>query len=278
MYVKPLQTFIAIEGNRNMHFIVCIKQVPGTTEIKIDPNTNTLIREGVESILNPFDAYAIEEAVRLKEKYGGTVTAISMGPNQCETTLREAVSLGVDNIILLSDRRFAGADTYATSLTLAAAIRKIGDYTLILTGQQAIDGDTGQVGPGIAAHLNIPQTCFVRKIESFDEQQAVVERLLEDGFDRVSMQLPALISVVKEINVPRLPSLRGKRNAKTVPLTVWNCDALGLDEKETGLNGSPTQVLNIFSPHHEKQVEKFEGNSDEAVELIVQRLVDLTKR
>ena len=172
MYVKPLQTFIAIEGNRNMHFIVCIKQVPGTTEIKIDPNTNTLIREGVESILNPFDAYAIEEAVRLKEKYGGTVTAISMGPNQCETTLREAVSLGVDNIILLSDRRFAGADTYATSLTLAAAIRKIGDYTLILTGQQAIDGDTAQVGPGIAAHLNIPQTCFVRKIESFNEQQA----------------------------------------------------------------------------------------------------------
>ncbi|HPV00127.1 MAG TPA: electron transfer flavoprotein subunit beta/FixA family protein, partial [Candidatus Cloacimonas acidaminovorans] len=179
-----------------MHFIVCIKQVPGTTEIKIDPKTNTLIREGVESILNPFDAYAIEEAVRLKEKYGGTVTAISMGPNQCETTLREAVSLGVDNIILLSDRRFAGADTYATSLTLAAAIRKIGDYTLILTGQQAIDGDTAQVGPGIAAHLNIPQTCFVRKIESFNEQQAVVERLLEDGFDRVSMQLPALISVV----------------------------------------------------------------------------------
>ena len=149
-----------------MHFIVCIKQVPGTTEIKIDPKTNTLIREGVESILNPFDAYAIEEAVRLKEKYGGTVTAISMGPNQCETTLREAVSLGVDNIILLSDRRFAGADTYATSLTLAAAIKKIGDFTLILTGQQAIDGDTAQVGPGIAAHLNIPQTCFVRKIES----------------------------------------------------------------------------------------------------------------
>jgi len=261
-----------------MHYIVCVKQVPNTTEIKIDPKTNTLVREGVESILNPFDAYAVEEAVRLKEKYGGTVTAISMGPNQCETTLRETVSLGVDNIILLSDRRFAGADTLATSLTLAAAIRKIGDYTLILTGQQAIDEDTGQVGPGIAAHLKIPQTCYVRKIESFSENSAVVERLLEDGYDRISMQLPAVISVVKEINVPRLPSLRGKKNAKTAVLTVWNCDDLGLNEKETGLNGSPTQVMSIFSPHHEKQVEKFEGNSDEAVELIIEHLSKLTHR
>ena len=261
-----------------MHYIVCVKQVPNTTDIKIDPKTNTLVREGVESILNPFDAYAVEEAVRLKEKYGGTVTAISMGPNQCETTLRETVSLGVDNIILLSDRRFAGADTLATSLTLAAAIRKIGDYTLILTGQQAIDGDTGQVGPGIAAHLKIPQTCYVRKIESFSENSAVVERLLEDGYDRISMQLPAVISVVKEINVPRLPSLRGKKNAKTAVLTVWNCDDLGLNEKETGLNGSPTQVMSIFSPHHEKQVEKFEGNSDEAVELIIEHLSKLTHR
>jgi len=261
-----------------MHYIVCVKQVPNTTEIKIYPKTNTLVREGVESILNPFDAYAVEEAVRLKEKYGGTVTAISMGPNQCETTLRETVSLGVDNIILLSDRRFAGADTLATSLTLAAAIRKIGDYTLILTGQQAIDGDTGQVGPGIAAHLKIPQTCYVRKIESFSENSAVVERLLEDGYDRISMQLPAVISVVKEINVPRLPSLRGKKNAKTAVLTVWNCDDLGLNEKETGLNGSPTQVMSIFSPHHEKQVEKFEGNSDEAVELIIEHLSKLTHR
>ncbi|HPN26486.1 MAG TPA: electron transfer flavoprotein subunit beta/FixA family protein [Candidatus Cloacimonas sp.] len=261
-----------------MHYIVCVKQVPNTTEIKIDPKTNTLVREGVESILNPFDAYAVEEAVRLKEKYGGTVTAISMGPNQCETTLRETVSLGVDNIILLSDRRFAGADTLATSLTLAAAIRKIGDYTLILTGQQAIDGDTGQVGPGIAAHLKIPQTCYVRKIESFSENSAVVERLLEDGYDRISMQIPAVISVVKEINVPRLPSLRGKKNAKTAVLTVWNCDDLGLNEKETGLNGSPTQVMSIFSPHHEKQVEKFEGNSDEAVELIIEHLSKLTHR
>ncbi|MDD2228895.1 MAG: electron transfer flavoprotein subunit beta/FixA family protein [Candidatus Cloacimonetes bacterium] len=261
-----------------MHYIVCIKQVPNTTEIKIDPKTNTLIREGVESILNPFDTYAIEEAVRLKETHGGKVTAISMGPPQCETTLREAVALGVDEIILLSDRRFAGADTWATSLTLAAAIRKIGDYKLILTGQQAIDGDTAQVGPGIAAHLNIPQTCFVRKIEEIDCNKATVQRLMEDGYDRVEMKLPAVISVVKEINSPRLPSLRGKKNAKSVVLTVWNCDDLGLDEKATGLNGSPTQVMSIFSPQHNKQVEKFEGGTDEAVELITKRLHEMSRQ
>lgn len=260
-----------------MKLIVCIKQVPDTTDIKIDPVTNTLIREGVESILNPFDTYAIEEAVRLKEQHGGTITAISMGPPQAEATLREAVSLGVDEIILLSDRRFAGADTWATSYTLAAAIRKVGPFDLVLTGQQAIDGDTAQVGPGIAAHLDIPQTCFVRKIEEVSECKIILQRLMEDGSDRVSVKLPAVISVVKEINSPRLPSLRGKRNAKAVEMKVWNADDLGLDDKDIGLNGSPTQVMNIFSPKHEKQTEKFAGSSEEAAELIVKRLHAITK-
>jgi electron transfer flavoprotein beta subunit len=261
-----------------VRYIVCIKQVPNTTEIKIDPVTNTLVREGVESILNPFDAYAVEEAVRLKEAYGGVVTAISMGPNQVESTLREAVSLGVDEIILLSDRKFAGADTWATSYTLAAAIKRLGEFTLILTGQQAIDGDTAQVGPGIAAHLDIPQTCFVRKIESLDKCKIRVQRLMEDGYDTVEMKIPSLISVVKEINTPRLPSLRGKKNARSAEMTVWNVADLGLDEAKIGLNGSPTQVLNIFSPKHEKQVEKFEGDSDQAAELIIRRLDQFTKR
>ena len=261
-----------------MKIIVCIKQVPNTTEIKIDPQTNTLVREGVESILNPFDTYAIEEAVRLKEQHGGTITAISMGPQQVESALREAISLGVDDIILLSDRRFAGADTWATSYTLAAAIKKIGEFDLILTGQQAIDGDTAQVGPGIAAHLQLPQTCFVRKIESIDSHLTIVQRLMEDGYDRVEMNLPAVISVVKEINVPRLPSLRGKMNSKKAVLTVWNCADLGLDEKEVGLNGSPTQVVHIFTPKIEKKTEKFTGAADEAVELIIKRLDEMTKK
>lgn len=261
-----------------MNLIVCVKQVPNTTEIKIDPVTNTLIREGVESVLNPFDAYAIEEAVRLKEKHGGTITAISMGPPQVESTLREAVALGVDKIILLSDRKFAGADTWATSLTLAAAIRKIGEYDLILTGQQAIDGDTAQVGPGIAAHLNIAQTCFVRKVEAADCYKVILQRLMEDGYDRLEVKLPAVISVVKEINSPRLPSLRGKKNAKSAELTVWNCDDLGLSEKEVGLNGSPTQVVNIFTPKIEKKTEKYTGDPDGAADLIVKRLDELTRR
>ena len=260
-----------------MNIIVCIKQVPNTTEIKIDPHTNTLVREGVESILNPFDAYAVEEAVRLKELHGGKVTAISMGPPQVESALREAVSLGVDEIILLSDRKFAGADTWATSYTLAAAITKLGGFDLILTGQQAIDGDTAQVGPGIAAHLKIPQTCFVRKVESVDCRKMIVQRLMEDGHDRVVMQIPALISVVKEINTPRLPSLRGKMKAKSIPLTIWNCSDLGLDEKLTGLNGSPTQVVQIFTPKHDKITEKFEGDADQAVEKIISTLNKITR-
>lgn len=261
-----------------MNIIVCIKQVPNTTEIKIDPVTNTLVREGVESILNPFDTYAIEEAVRLKEQFGGTVTAISMGPPQVEAVLREAVSLGADEIILLSDRKFAGADTWATSYTLAAAIRKLGNLDLIITGQQAIDGDTAQVGPGIAAHLKLPQTCFVRKVDSLEGRIMTVERLMEDGSDKVQMQLPALISVVKEINTPRLPSLRGKMKSKSVELKVWNCDDLGLDEKLVGLNGSPTQVMHIFTPKHDKLTEKFEGDPDTAVEKIIQTLNNLTKK
>ena len=258
-----------------MNLIVCIKQVPNTTEIRIDPVTNTLIREGVESIINPFDLYAIEEAIRLKEKFGGKVTALSMGPPQVENALREAVSMGVDEIILLSDRRFAGADTWATSLTLAAAISKIGEYDLIMFGQQAIDGDTAQVGPGVAAHLGLPQTCFVRKINELDNGFITVERLMEDGFDMVKMNLPAVISVVKEINVPRLPSLRGKRVAKTVEMILWNADDLNLPAEEIGLNGSPTQVVKIFSPHLEKEGEKHEVSSDEAVEILYRKIMQL---
>jgi len=259
----------------DMHLVVCIKQVPNTTEIKIDPQTNTLVREGVESIINPFDLYAIEEAIRLKEKYGGKVTAISMGPSQVESALREAVSMGVDDIILLSDKRFAGADTWATSLTLATAIKKLGDYDLILFGQQAIDGDTAQVGPGVATHLVLPQTCFVRKIEKVQEKSITVERLMEDGYDTVEMKLPSVITVVKEINVPRLPSLRGKRVAKSTQLTVWNADDLELPAEEIGLNGSPTQVVKIFSPDLEKEGEIHELPAEEAVEILYKKIMKL---
>ena len=260
-----------------MEFIVCIKQVPDTTEIKIDPKTNTLIREGVESIINPFDLYAIEEALLLKEKYGGKVTAISMGPPQVESALRESLALGVDEIIMLTDRRFAGADTWATSLTLAEAIRKTGNYHLILFGQQAIDGDTAQVGPGVATHLKIPQTCFVKSIESIENNKIIVQRLMEDGYDRTEMELPAAITVIKDINTPRLPSLRGKRNAKKAEITVWNADDLKLDENIIGLNGSPTQVIKIFSPELRKEGEKYELPPEELVDILIEKLKELSK-
>ncbi|MCB5250223.1 MAG: electron transfer flavoprotein subunit beta/FixA family protein [Candidatus Cloacimonadales bacterium] len=258
-----------------MNIIVCIKQVPDTTDIKIDPVTNTLVREGVESIINPFDLYAIEEAVRLKEQYGGTVTAVTMGPPQAEVALRDAVALGVDKIILLSDRKFAGADTWATSLTLAGAVKKIGEYDFILFGQQAIDGDTAQVGPGVAAHLDLPQICFVKKIESIDNNTAVLQRLMEDGYDKLETPLPAVLTVVKEINVPRLPSLRGKRNARNAELIVWNAADLELDEKTIGLNGSPTQVVKIFTPEMHKKGEKYEVSSEEAAEILYRRIKEI---
>ncbi len=260
-----------------MDIIVCIKQVPDTTDIKIDPETNTLIREGVESIINPFDLYAIEEAIRLKEQYGGKITAISMGPPQVEKALREAAAIRIDEILLLTDRKFAGADTWATSLTLSEAVKKLGDYDLLLFGQQAIDGDTAQVGPGVATHLGIPQTAFVKKIESVENDKIIVQRLMEDGYDRIEMTLPATITVVKEINEPRLPSLRGKRNAKKIEMKTWNASDLQLDEDNIGLNGSPTQVIKIFSPELKKDGEKYELPPEELVEIFYNKLKELGK-
>ncbi|MDY6916091.1 MAG: electron transfer flavoprotein subunit beta/FixA family protein [Candidatus Cloacimonadota bacterium] len=260
-----------------MNIIVCIKQVPDTTEIKIDPKTNTLIRDGVESVINPFDLYAIEEAVRLKEKLGGRVTAISMGPPQVEKALRDSVAMGVDDIILLSDRKFAGADTWATSLTLAAAINKIESYDLIIFGQQAIDGDTAQVGPEVAAHLDLAQTCFVKKILEIGNKSITVERLMESGFDKIKMKLPAAITVVKDINIPRLPSLRGKRNAKKANLQIWTADDLDLKENDIGLNGSPTQVVKIFSPKITKNGEKYELPPEKLAEILFNKLKELGK-
>ena len=260
-----------------MNIIVCIKQVPDTTDIKIDPKTNTLIREGVESIVNPFDLYAIEEAIRLKEEHGGKITALSMGPPQVEKALRETVAMGVDEIILLSDRKFAGADTWSTSLTLAEAIKKIKEFDIILFGQQAIDGDTAQVGPGVATHLQLPQVGFVKKIEEIKEGKIIVQRLMEDGYDRIKVSLPIVLTVVKDINNPRLPSLRGKRQAKKIEMKMWTADDLNLNEKEIGLNGSPTQVVKIFSPELNKDVEKHEGTAEELVDILHKKLKEFGK-
>ncbi len=257
-----------------MHFVVCIKQVPDTADVKIDPKTNTLIREGVASIINPFDMYAIEEAVRLKEKTGGKVTALTMGPPQAESALREAISMGVDQGILVSDRAFAGSDTWATSYTLAMALRKIGDFNAILCGKQAADGDTAQVGPGIAAHLDLPQITYVRRIEEIGADRIVAERLLEEGFEVIESPLPCVLTVVKEINEPRLPSLKGKLAARKAVIAHWKAADMSCDPERLGLNGSPTKVVKIFNPPPRGGGEVLTGEPAELAAKLAEKLKD----
>jgi len=250
-----------------MNIIVCIKQVPETTEVRINPETNTLIREGVKSIINPFDMYAIEEGLRLKEKFGGKTTVITMGPPQAEAALREAISMGVDDGVLISDRAFAGSDTWATSYTLSCAIKKlskeIGGFDIILCGKQASDGDTAQVGPGISTHLDIPQVTYVKKIEEIKDNLARVERMTEEGFDVLETPLPVLFTVVKEINSPRIPSLKGMIRAKQAKLTHWSAKDIDADSENIGLSGSPTNVVKIFTPPARKGGEMLAGEIPE---------------
>jgi len=245
-----------------MKIIVSIKQVPEVSEVRINPQTNTLIREGVPSIINPFDTYAIEEAVRLREKFGGAVVILTMGPPQAESALRQAVEAGADEMVLLTDRRFAGSDTLATSYALSAAIRKIGDYDLIICGKQAMDGDTGQVGPGIAEFLDLPLLTYVKKIEEIEPGKRIrVEVMTDYGYDVFDSPLPAVMTVVKEINVPRLPTLRSKMKAKTGKVTVWNADDVGTPAEKVGLSGSPTAVWKIFTPRPRSGGEMLKGET-----------------
>jgi electron transfer flavoprotein beta subunit len=255
-----------------MNIIVLVKQVPDTSEVKINRETNTLIRDGVPSIINPYDRYAIEEALRLREKHGGKVTAVTMGPPQAAEALKEAVSLGVDDVVLLSDRAFAGADTWATSYALSQGIRKIGDFDLVIAGKQAIDGDTAQVGPETADMLGIPFVAYIRKIEQVEDKTMVAERLMDEGYDVVETSLPALITVVKEINEPRVPSLKGKMKAKSLTVTVWTAKDIGADESKLGLKGSPTQVVRIFPPAPRGQREILSGNIEEQVAIVANKL------
>ncbi len=259
-----------------MKICVCIKPVPATNEVKIHPETNTLVREGVESQINPFDLYALEEAVRIRERLGddSTVTVISMGPPQAEAALRDAIGLGADEAILLSDRAFAGADTWATSYALAMALRKL-EPNLVFCGMQAIDGDTGQVGPGIAVHLDYAQSTYVAKIEELDAKKLTVKRLVEQGYELCSVKLPAVLTVVKEINEPRTPSLRGKMNAKKAQIPVWTSADIEAPAEKLGLQGSPTQVVKVFSPPHREGGERWEGEPAELAEKLAGLLKEL---
>ncbi len=258
-----------------MNIVVCIKQVPGTTQVKINPETGTLIRDGVEAVVNPFDEYAIEEALRIKERVGGVVKVVSMGPPQAETALRSAIAMGADEGYLISDRAFAGSDTWATSYTLSNAIKTLGQFDLIICGKQAIDGDTAQVGPGVAEMLGIPYVAWVRKIDEITDSHMKVERLMEEGYDIIEMPLPGLITVVKEINTPRMASLRGKMKAKSAKINIINASMMNVDHKKLGLKGSPTQVLRSFVPERKTGGEKISGEVPVLVEKITSTILDL---
>lgn len=254
-----------------MRIIVCVKQVPDVTEVRIDPKTNTLIREGVPSIMNPYDLHAIEASLQIRDRVGGKITVITMGPPQAEEVLREAISMGVDNAVLLTDRRFAGADTWATAYTLSKAAHKIG-FDLIICGKQAIDGDTAQVGPEMAEFLNIPHVAYVRRIESINQSEMIIERLMDDCYEKISLILPGLITVIKELNNPRPPSIRGKMAAKKANIPKWNADDIEAEEGNIGLKGSPTMVKNIFAPPPRGERRILEGTAEEQVETLIHEL------
>jgi electron transfer flavoprotein beta subunit len=261
-------------GVNAMDIIVLIKQVPDTTEVKLDPKTGNLIREGIESIINPDDQHALEAAISLKEAFGGKVTAVSMGPPQAIDAISEALGMGVDKGILLSDRAFSGADTWATSFTLGKAIEKIGKYDLVLCGRQAIDGDTAQIGPQVAEYLGVPQVSYVYEIEETRKKSMVVKRRLEDGFERLQCNLPALFTVIGEINTPRYPDIGGLIAAceEKAPITIWNAADIGVQTSEIGLEGSLTHVIKTFSPKFKREGEILEGDGEEAVGSLIGKL------
>jgi electron transfer flavoprotein beta subunit len=255
-----------------MNIVVCIKQVPDAKDVRLDPVTNTLAREGVQSIINPYDRHALEAGVQLKEKYSGTVTVITMGPPQAEEILREAVACGADEAVLVSDRAFAGSDTWATTYTLAKAIEKIGETDVILCGKQAIDGDTAQVGPGLAVRMGIPYVTCVREISEYNNDTFVVERMMDDGYDELEVKRPVLFTVVKEINEPRLPSLKGKMKAKKMEVTPFSAADLDADPDQLGLAGSPTKVVRVFAPELKSDRSMIEGTVDEQVDKLLKIL------
>lgn len=260
-----------------MKIVVCAKQVPDTTEVRLDPVTNTLIRDGVPSIINPDDKAGIEAALQLKEKCpGSTVTVVSMGPPQADVALREALAMGCDDAILVSDRAFGGADTWATSSTIAAALKKIADYDVVITGRQAIDGDTAQVGPQIAEHLGLPQVSYAENIEIEDEHTLVVQRQFEDRHHIIEVKTPCVITALAELADPRYMSVGGIFDAyREKEVKVWGLADLEeyVDVANIGLKGSPTRVAKSFTKQAKGAGEVFKDlSADEAVETIVAKL------
>ncbi|MCJ7750018.1 MAG: electron transfer flavoprotein subunit beta/FixA family protein, partial [Armatimonadetes bacterium] len=250
-----------------MNTVVCIKQVPETTEVRVDPVTKALIREGVKSVINPFDENAIEAALQLREAHGGKVAIICMGPPQAEESLRQALAMGADEAILLTDPASRGSDTLATSYTLARMVRKVGEFDLVLCGKQAIDGDTGQVGPGLAERLGVPQVTFAIELGVADGKLRA-RRVLDDFFEIIEVKLPAVVTVVKQINEPRHPSMRNVLKAKRAEIAKWTLADLDADSTQTGFDGSPTQVVEVWPPERKTGGKMLEGPVEDIVEEI----------
>ena len=264
-----------------MLIVTCVKQVPDTTQVKVDPVTGTLIREGVPFIMNPYDTHALEESLRLKDRYGFRVAVISMGPPNAEVTLRKTLALGADEAILLSDRVFGGADTLATSMALTEAIRRLAqneELAIVICGRQTIDGDTAQVGPGIATRLGCSQLTLVDRIEEVDLKlkKVKVRRKLEGRHEIVSAPVPAMIAVLREINTPRYPDVPRRLMAEEAPIALWDNKVMQLDETTIGLKGSATQVRKIFSPERAKGeiLTKNGDKPEETARLLIDKMIE----
>lgn len=255
-----------------MKTLVFVKQVPDTEEVRLDPVTSNLMRDGVDSIMNPFDANAIETAIRLKEKHGGTVVAISMGPPQADDVLKKALAMGCDESALLSDRALGGADTLATGYPLAKAAEKIGGYDLLICGRHAIDAETAQTGPIIAAFLDIPHVTLVTSVE-IEDGWAYCDRLLGDRIEKVKVKLPTLITVCSEINEPRYPTPIGIMQALKKPRHTWNAQDLGCDPGMIGVSGSPSSTKKSFEPpKRNMNTTYYSGTVEEMAQAIVDTL------
>ncbi|MDD2385310.1 MAG: electron transfer flavoprotein subunit beta/FixA family protein [Bacteroidales bacterium] len=254
-----------------MKIIVCIKQVPNTTEIKINPETGTMIRTGVESIMNPDDKGGLEMALRLKDEYNAHITVITMGPPQAETILREAYAMGADRAILLTDRKFAGADTLATSNALAGALRRL-DYDLIIAGRQAIDGDTAQVGPQMAEHLQLPQVSYVANLKNNQNNLLTIKKETEEGYQLLEVEMPCVLTVLSTANKARYMTVAGIITAFDKEVEVWGADKINVDEEKLGLKGSPTRVKKSFTKGRKGAGEVFEVEAEEAVGIIISKL------
>lgn len=257
-----------------MYIVVPIKQVPETSNVQMDRETGTMIRSASEAIVNPLDLYALETALQIKERAGGRITVITMGPLGAAKVLKEAIAMGCDDAIHLSDRAFGGSDTWATSYTIASAIKKLGSVDMVIAGERATDGDTGQVGPGLASWLDMSLVTYASHIEKVTDTYLIAERLLEDGYQKVKATLPAVLTVVKEMAIPRLPTLKGKKRAMQMTIPVLGAKDLGLENDNLGLLGSPTRVVKIETPKISRSCTVIKASDDSSIQEGVVKLLE----